>query len=55
MMKRDLYNQAIDTLYDMVEDLFGRFEPRSFRDLELAEDLYDVLNRHKTNPFPPEA
>ena len=53
-MKHDLYNRAIDTLYDMVEDLFGQFEPRSYRDLELAEDLYDVLQRHKSNPLPPD-
>ena len=55
-MKHDKYNSAIDTLYHLTEDLFGgQYEPKSRRDVELAEDLYEILNRHRTNPFPPEA
>ena len=55
-MKHDKYNSAIDTLYHLTEDLFGgHYEPQSRRDVELAEDLYEILIRHKTNPFPPEA
>jgi hypothetical protein len=34
-------------------ELFGgHYEPKSERDRELAEELYEILNRHKTNPLP---
>ena len=55
-MKYDKYNSALDTLYHMTEDLFGgQYDPKSVRDRELAEDLYEILNRHMTYPLPPEA
>ena len=54
-MKHDKYNSALDTLYHLTNDLFGgHYEPKSDRDLELAEELYEILNRHKTNPLPAE-
>ena len=54
-MKHDKYNSALDTLYHLTNDLFGgHYEPKSERDRELAEELYEILNRHKTNPLPPD-
>ena len=52
-MKRDNYNSALDTLYHLTEDLFGgHYEPKSERDRELAEVLYEILISHKMNPLP---
>lgn len=52
-MKRDIYTSALDVLYHLTNDLFGgNYEPRSERDRELAEELYEILNRHKMNPLP---
>ena len=54
-MKHDKYNSALDTLYHLTIELFGgHYEPKSERDRELAEELYEILNRHKTNPLPSE-
>ena len=54
-MNHDKYHSALDTLYHLTEDLFGGYyEPKSERDRELAEELYEILNRHKTNPLPTE-
>ena len=54
-MKHDKYNSALDTLYHLTNDLVGgHYEPKSDRDRELAEELYEILNRHKTNPLPPD-
>ena len=55
-MKRDKYNSALDTLYHLAYDLSAGIttEPKSDRDRELAEELYEILNRHKTNPLPAE-
>lgn len=54
-MKHDKYNSALDTLYHLTGDLFGgHYEPRSERDRELAEELYEIVNRHKMNPLPSE-
>lgn len=52
-MKHDKYNSALDTLHHLTNDLFGgNYEPRSERDRELAEELYEILNRHENNPLP---
>ncbi len=54
-MKRDKYNSALDTLYHLTIELFGgQNDPISERDREIAEEFYEILNRHKTNPLPPD-
>lgn len=54
IMEHDVYNSAMDTLYHLAYDLSAGIttEPKSDRDRELAEELYEILNRHKTNPLP---
>ena len=54
-MKHDKYNSALDTLYHLTIELFGgQNDPKSERDREIAEELYEILNRHKTNPLAPD-
>ena len=46
-MNKDNYEEALEKLYSLTALLYGgHYEPKSERDKELADDLYDVWMKH---------
>ena len=49
-MTEDNYEEALERLYNITTLLYGGYyEPKSDRDKELADELYEVQTRHKTD------
>lgn len=49
-MQIDNYEEALERLYNITTLLYGGYyEPKSDRDKELADELYEVWMRHKTD------
>ena len=49
-MTEDNYEEALERLYNLTALLYGGYyEPKSDRDKELADELYEVQTRHKTD------
>ena len=48
--QEDNYEEALSRLYNLTNFLYGGYyEPKSDRDKELADELYEVWTKHKTS------
>ena len=47
-MTEDNYEEALERLYNITTLLYGGYyEPKSVRDIELADELHDLWLKHK--------
>lgn len=47
-MNKDRYEEALCKLYDLTALLYGGYyEPKSDRDKELADELYEIWLKHR--------